>query len=116
MKGNRQSFYPLLLILSAAILTNLLNQLIINKMLLHIIKTFITVVFLFLFGVSLNRNRRKKEAVIKKIVVVVVVILLLFMQLGYFYVPNVTDWFVFLGIDAFYTNMLYIFCGYLFAN
>lgn len=81
------------------------------------LSTIIIVCALFLFGFALNKNRKKRSpAVFKKVVSILVVILLLFMQLGYFTIPYVSTAFNFFGIDAFYINMIYIFCGYLFAD
>lgn len=79
--------------------------------------TMLIVIALCLFGFSLNKNRKKKSsAVFKKVIAILVIILLLFMQLGYFTIPYVSTAFNFFGIDAFYINMIYIFCGYLFAD
>lgn len=115
MNDSRRLTASLLLIVGAAVLSNGMEKLPLSATTEHVLLTIFTVVFLFLFGMSLNRKKRS-NAIISKVVAVVITVLLLFMQLGYFYIPNVTTWFAFLGIDAFYTNMLYIFCGYLFAD
>ena len=100
--------FPVLVIVVSAVLTKL-------------IETYLTGAFvstlLIIVTVSLNRNRKKKSnAIFRKVFAVVVVVLLLFTQLGYFRIPYVSDWMAYLGMGAFYINMLYIFCGYLFVD
>ena len=46
----------------------------------------------------------------------VLMVLLLLIQLGYIRIALIAETFQFFGIDAFFINMIYIFCGYLFAD
>ena len=69
---------------------------------------------LCIFGASLNANKRRGgRSVVKKVVAILMIIFLLFMQLQLFTFASVANTFNFFGVDAFYINMLYIFCGYL---
>lgn len=108
--------FPILIICLSAFLTKLVEKYLVGEF-VHTLLIIVTVGFLFMFGVSLNKSRKKKSnAVFRKVLAIVIVILLLFMQLGYFELPYVSTWFAYLGMDAFYMNMLYIFCGYLFID
>ncbi|MEF9962350.1 MAG: amino acid permease [Erysipelotrichaceae bacterium] len=79
--------------------------------------TILTVIALALFGMSLNKSRKRRNpSAFKKVLAVLIVIFLLLMQLGYFQLPFVSKTFNFFGVDAFFINMLYIFCGYLFVD
>lgn len=107
---------PVVIICSAAFLTKGIENYFTGEF-VHTILSILTVAFLFIFGVTLNRNRKKKSsAVFRKVFAILIVLLLLFMQLGYFELPYVSNWFSFLGMKSFYINMLYIFCGYLFVD
>ena len=107
MEDVKRLGFPLLIIVLSAFLSRLLETLMV----------ILIVSALFLFGVSLNKSRKKRSnAVFKKVVAILVVILMLFMQLGYFTLPIMQNVFTLIGIDAFYMNMLYIFCGYLFVD
>ena len=82
-----------------------------------ILVTFLIVTSLFLFGYLLNKTRnRRNPGVFKKVIAILVMLLLMLMQMGYFTLPFMADAFDFFGVDAFYINMIYIFCGYLFAD
>lgn len=108
--------FPILIIALSAFLTKLIETYLSGSYVYTII-VIVTVSALFMFGVSLNKSRKKRSnAIFPKVFAVVLVILLLFMQLGYFKIPYVSEAFSFLGIDAFYMNMIYIFCGYLFVD
>ena len=108
--------FPILVIAVSALLTKLINTYL-SGVYVYTILIIVTVSALFMFGVSLNKSRKKKSnAIFPKVFAVVIVILLLFMQLGYFQIPYVSDAFRALGIDTFYLNMIYIFCGYLFVD
>ena len=75
------------------------------------------VIALCIFGASLNANKgRGGKSVAKKVIAILIVIFLLFMQLNLFTFSSVATVFNFFGIDAFYINMLYIFCGYMFME
>ena len=108
--------FPVLVIVVSAVLTKLIETYLTGAFVSTLL-IIVTVSALFMFGVSLNRNRKKKSnAIFRKVFAVVVVVLLLFTQLGYFRIPYVSDWMAYLGMAAFYINMLYIFCGYLFVD
>ena len=65
----------------------------------------------------LNKSRKRRNpAVFKKVLAILVMVLLMLMQMGYFTLPFMKDAFDFFGVDGFYINMIYIFCGYLFAD
>lgn len=108
--------FPLLIIVLSAFLSRLIN-IYLQGSFVQTLMVILIVTALFFFGVSLNKSRKKRSnAVFKKVFAILVVILMLFMQLGYFTLPIMKNVFEFIGIDAFYINMLYIFCGYLFVD
>lgn len=75
------------------------------------------VIALCVFGASLNINKRRGgRSVFKKVLAILMILFLLFMQLQLFTFASVASIFDFFGVDAFYINMLYIFCGYLFME
>lgn len=108
--------FPVLIICISAFLSKMIETYVQGDF-VHTLMVIVIVSALFLFGLSLNKGRKKKSsAVFRKVIAIVIVVLLLFMQLGYFTLPFMKDIFTFIGIDAFYINMLYIFCGYLFVD
>lgn len=116
MEDVKRLGFPLLIIVLSAFLSRLLETYL-HGSFVHTLMVILIVIALFLFGVSLNKSRKKRSnAVFKKVVAILVVILMLFMQLGYFTLPIMQNVFTLIGIDAFYMNMLYIFCGYLFVD
>lgn len=107
---------PFLVIFISALLFKILSLYVIQDLNSTLYK-FIMVIALFVFGATLNVVRGKRsESVYKKLISVLVVLFLLFMQLNWFTFSSVTSLFAFFGIDAFYINMLYIYCGYLFVD
>ncbi len=81
------------------------------------IYTIVMVIALCIFGASLNSpKRRGGKSVFKKVLAILLVIFLLFSQLGLFTFASMNTVFAFFGVNAFYINMLYIFCGYLFME
>ena len=105
---------PILIIVLSAFLTKLVETWL-HGSFVHTLLVIIMVASLFMFGVSLNHKKRS-NAVFRKVVAIVIVLLLFFMQLGYLNLAVVNQVFAYLGMDAFYMNMLYIFCGYLFVD
>lgn len=116
MEDVKRLGYPILIICFSAFLNKLIEKYIEGNF-THTILVLVTVGFLFLFGISLNKSQKKKSnAVFRKVLAIVIAILLLSMQLGYFELPYISAWFAYLGMESFYINMLYIFCGYLFVD
>lgn len=116
MKDMKRLGFPILIICVAAFLTKVIECYFLEDAVYQIL-SIMTVALLFMFGISLNKDRKKKnKSIIRKAVASLIVTLLMFMQLGNFELPYVSSWFVFLGIKSFYINMLYIFCGYLFVD
>lgn len=108
--------YPVLIICLAAFFNKLIEKYIVGNI-THTLLILVSVGFLFLFGISLNKSRKKKSnAIFRKALAIIILILLLCMQLGYFELPYISSWFTYLGMESFYMNMLYIFCGYLFVD
>ena len=107
---------PVVIIFISALLVKLINRFLQFSFTPTLI-TFLIVVALSLFGMVLNVNRnRRHPAVFKKVFAILVMVLLMLMQMGYFTLPMMKDAFDFFGVDAFFINMIYIFCGYLFAD
>lgn len=107
---------PLVIIIVSAFITQWIQQYMSGEF-VHTILVIITIAALFAFGVALHGGAKKaSKAVFRKVAAIVIVILLLFMQLGYFSLPAIEQVFTYLGLDAFYMNMIYIFCGYLFVD
>lgn len=108
--------YPAAIIALSALIVKLFQQYI------HIpyqttVITIIIVLALFLFGMSLNKSRKRRNpSIFKKILAILIMVLLLLIQLGYIRIALIAETFQFFGIDAFFINMIYIFCGYLFAD
>lgn len=116
MEDTKRLGFPLLIIILSAFFTKLIENYLHGDFVTTLM-TILIVASLFFFGISLNKSRKKRSnAVFRKVIAIVIVILLLFMQLGYFTLPFMKNVFTFIGIDAFYINMLYIFCGYLFVD
>lgn len=108
--------YPVLIIFLSAFVIKLIDLYFVFKYTSMLI-TILTVVALFLFGTTLNKSRKRRNpSAFKKVFAILIMILLLLMQLGYFQIPYVSTTFNFFGVDAFFINMIYIFCGYLFAD
>lgn len=116
MEDTKRLGLPVLIIFLSAFLVKVLNTFWASSITITI-STILIVISLFTFGMVLNKSRKKRSpAVFKKVVAILVIILLTLMQLGYFSIPYVTKTFDFFGIDAFFINMIYIFCGYMFAD
>lgn len=108
--------YPFLIIVVSALLVKIF-QLYVMIPYQQTITTMIVVAALFLFGVSLNKNRKRRNpAVFKKVFSILLVVLLFLIQLGTLYIDFIVETFQLFGVDAFFINMIYIFCGYLFAD
>lgn len=108
--------FPLAIIFLSAFIIKLIDRYLVFPY-TSMLVTILIVTALFLFGTSLNKSRKKRNpSVFKKVIAILVVVLLLLMQLGYFTIPFISDTFNFFGVDAFFINMIYIFCGYLFAD
>ncbi len=116
MQDIKRLGFPLLIIVLSAFLSRLIETYLKGSF-VHTLMVILIVTALFFFGVSLNKGRKKRSnAVFKKVIAILVVILMFLMQLGYFTLPVMENVFHLIGIDAFYINMLYIFCGYLFVD
>ena len=116
MNDFRKLGIPFFLIFISALLTKLITTYLISDVTPTLLKVII-VIALCLFGATLNVSRGKCQGnVYKKLIAILIVIFLLFMQLNLFTFASITNIFDFFGVDTFYTNMLYIFCGYLFVD
>ena len=109
--------YPVAIIFISALLFKLMNMYLSKDVLILNVMSILTASALFLFGLSLNKNRRRRSsAVFTKVVAILIVIFLLLMQLGIFSFDIVNDVLFFFGVNSFFINMIYIFCGYLFVD
>lgn len=109
--------YPILIIFLSALIVKLMNMYIVMNNFMSTLLTIITVSALFLFGTSLNKSRKKRSnAVFKKVFAIIIVVFILLMQLGLFTLPIVAEVLFFFGVNSFFINMIYIFCGYLFVD
>lgn len=116
MEDTKRLGIPFLIILFSALAVKLINRFFTSSFTPTLL-TFLIVCSLFLFGMVLNKSRKRRNpAVFKKVLAILVMVLLMLMQMGYFTLPLMKDAFDFFGVDAFYINMIYIFCGYLFAD
>lgn len=116
MSDFRKLGIPFLIIFISALVTKL-SSIYLSGILTSTIFKILIVIALCVFGASLNVSRKKRNySVWKKVVSILMVIFLLFMQLGLFSFSSVAHLFSIFGIDAFYINMLYIFCGYMFVD
>ena len=107
---------PVFLIFISALLVKVINRFFVFSFTPTLI-TLIIVAALFCFGMLLNKSRKRRTpAVFKKVFAILVMVLLMLMQMGYFTIPYITEAFDFFGVDSFFINMIYIFCGYLFAD
>lgn len=107
---------PFLIIFVSALATKLLTTYFISEMSSTLVK-LIMVVALCIFGASLNRSRNKRSSSVwKKVIAVLIIVFLLFMQLNLFTFAGVSTLFNFFGVESFYINMLYIFCGYMMVD
>lgn len=108
--------YPMLIIFLSAFIVKLINTYFISNF-TSILLTIITVSALFLFGTSLNKSRKRRNpAVLKKVVAIILVLFLVLMQLGLFEIAIVSEVLFFFGVNSFFINMIYIFCGYMFVD
>lgn len=72
---------------------------------------------LFFFGYFLNdKHKRRTNAVMSKLFSIVALLLLLFLQLGILQLPPLSSLLHFLGLEGIYMYMLYVFCGFVFAD
>lgn len=115
MSDVRKLGIPFLLIFVSAFVAKLLTTYVVFENSATFLKVLI-VTALCLFGATLNTSKARHGSVWKKVIAILIVIFLLFMQLNLFTFSNVNQLFQFFGVDAFYVNMLYIFCGYLFVD
>ena len=107
---------PLLIIAVSALLTRIINTYLKGSFVYSLV-IIISAFALFFFGYYLNRNYKKRnQKVITKVIAILLVVLLLLMQLGMFSAPILVDIIALLGGSSFYVHMIYIYCGYLFAD
>ena len=116
MNDTKRLTLPIIIILVSALLVKLIDRFVTFSFTPTII-TLLIVSALFFFGMVLNKNQKRiSPAVFKKVFAILVVVLLMLMQMGYFTLPFVSSTFNYFGIDGFFLNMIYIYCGYLFAD
>ncbi len=82
-----------------------------------VIGNFFTVVLIaavcFAFGVSLHQGKKSKEWV-HKFVVAFFFLFFLFWDLGYIVLPELKQFFNFIGISGVIVRLFYVFCGWSF--
>lgn len=116
MSDTKRLSLPILIILISALLVKLIDRFVTFSFTPTLI-TLLIVSALFLFGMVLNKSsKRRNPAVFKKVVAILLVVLLMLMQMGYFTLPFLATTFDYFGVDSFFINMIYIYCGYLFAD
>ena len=116
MSDFRKLGVPFIIIFVSALVTKLISTYFLDAMSTTLVKIII-VIALCIFGASLNVSRRKRSSSVwKKVVAVLMILFLVFMQLDLFTFASVSQIFSYFGVDAFYINMLYIFCGYLMVD
>lgn len=107
---------PFLVIFISALLTKLINMYF-SDVISDTIFKIIIVIALCTFGATLNSSFRKRsKSVWKKVLAVLIVLFLLFMELNLFTFTSVNEIFQLFGVNSFYINMLYIFCGYMLVD
>ena len=102
--------YPVLIIFLSAFIVKLINTYFYSNFTAMLL-TIITVSALFLFGTSLNKSRKRR-----KVLAIIIVLFLVLMQLGLFEIAVVSEVLFFFGVNSFFINMIYIFCGFLFVD
>lgn len=108
--------YPVLIIFLSAFIVKLINIYFYSNF-TSMLLTIVTVSALFLFGTSLNKSRkRRNSAVLKKVLAIIIVLFLVLMQLGLFEVAIISEVLFFFGVNSFFINMIYIFCGFMFVD
>ena len=108
--------YPVLIIFLSAFIVKLVNTYFYSNFTAMLL-TIITVSALFLIGTSLNKSRKRRNpAVLKKVLAIIIVLFLVLMQLGLFEIAVVSEVLFFFGVNSFFINMIYIFCGFLFVD
>lgn len=108
--------YPVLIIFLSAFIVKLVNTYFYSNF-TSMLLTIITVSALFLFGTSLNKSRkRRNSSVLKKVLAIIIVLFLVLMQLGLFEIAIVSQILFFFGVNSFFINMIYIFCGFMFVD
>ncbi len=116
MEDTKRLGLAFLVILISALIVKLINKFFVFSFTPTLL-TFLIVISLFLFGMILNKSRKRRNpAVFKKVISILLVVLLMLMQMGYLTLPFMKNTFDFFGVDAFYINMIYIFCGFMFAD
>ena len=113
-KDFQRLIIPLLIILSTAILNEIVTSFITGE-LAQLILTGVLAIILFCLGILFNEGRADK-AVFRKIISVVFAILLICMEMGWLNIPVVTNMFNMLGIKGLFYSLLYIYCGYLYKS
>lgn len=116
MSDFRKLGIPFLVIFISALLTKLISIYLVGTI-SNTVFQIVVVIALCTFGATLNVSFRKRsKSVWKKVVAVLIIIFLLFMQLNLFTFSQVAVIFELFGINSFYINMLYIFCGYMLVD
>lgn len=70
---------------------------------------------LFYFGISLSfKNGKKNQAWLSKIIISFVVIFFLVWELDYIMIPQLKNFFDFVGFNGYIIYLIYIYCGYCF--
>ena len=114
INGMKRLGIPLLVILSTAIIHEVITKFLSGDTVQLIVNLFLAIV-LFCLGILFNEGKAEK-AVLRKIVAVVFATLLLCMQMGWLHIPVVTNMFNMLGITGLFYSFLYIYCGYLYKS
>ncbi len=108
--------FPLLFIWTSAFSIKLLKTYFISSF-IDIIISLLMITTLFYFGFLLNKNRKRRaQSLFKKVVSILMIAFLYLIQYGYLDNPLLNNIFIVFGINESFLNMIYILCGYLFAD
>ena len=105
---------PLMVILGTAVLNKLVLTFLSGDI-INIILRIVTILALFWLGILFNRGK-SPNAIFRKIIAIVSAAFFLCMEMGWLYIPAVSDILVVLGIDGLFFSLLYIYCGYLYND
>ena len=114
MKDFQRLMIPLLIIIGSAFLQKLVLSFTSEEIILMILRIVIAFA-LFWLGFFFNPGKSNK-AVFRKVIAIVFFVFLLCMEMGWLFIPFVSDVFAMIGIEGLFFSLLYIYCGYLYND
>ncbi len=100
--------YPMSVLIVGGLLIRFLSENV-SAAILTILVAFVC----FAFGISLHQRKKSKEWV-HKFIIAFFFIFFLFWDLGYVVLPELKNFFNFIGINGIVIRLFYVFCGWSF--